>query len=55
MTMTRKQLKAINRRKAIRKKRNVRTNNMSINPWRDDSTPFMPAERKQIRPGVLYI
>lgn len=32
--MTRKQLKAIRRAKAIKKKRNVRTNNMSVNPLR---------------------
>ena len=37
MTMTRKQLKAIRRAKAIRKKRNVRTNNMCENPMRKKS------------------
>ena len=42
MTMTRKQLKAIRRAKAIRKKRNVRTN-----PWRDDGPKPLPR--------VLYI
>ena len=47
MTMTRKQLKAIRRAKAIRKKRNVRTNTMSVNPWRDDGPKPLPR--------VLYI
>ena len=42
MTMTRKQHKAIRRAKAIRKKRNVRTNNMSENPRRlGRALPFM--------------
>lgn len=30
--MTRKQLKAIRRRKQIAKKRNIRTNNLSVTP-----------------------
>ena len=30
----RKRLKAIRRRKEIARKRNIRTNNMSVNPWR---------------------
>lgn len=34
MTMTRKQLKAIRLSKLNRKKRNIRTNNMSVNPMR---------------------
>lgn len=34
MTMTHKQLKAIRLNKANRKKRNIRTNNKSVNPMR---------------------
>lgn len=40
MTMTRKQLKATRRDKANRKRRNVRTNNMSVNPMREVFYPF---------------
>ena len=29
----RKRLKALRRRKEIAKQRNIRTNNMSVNPW----------------------
>lgn len=35
MTMARKQLKAIARRKAIRRKRNIRANNLHENPMRE--------------------
>lgn len=38
--MTRKQLKAIRRDKANRKRRNIRTNNMSVNPMREWANPF---------------
>lgn len=40
MTMTRKQLKAIRRRKNIRRKRNINTNNCSVNPNRENPAPF---------------
>lgn len=40
MAMTRRQLKAIRLGKAIRKDRNVRTNNMSENPRRMGPWPF---------------
>ena len=51
MTMTRKQLKAIRLRKAIRKDRNVRTNNESENPRRlGRALPF----RRQSHTYRLY-
>lgn len=37
MTMTRRQLKALRRGKQIRKRRNVRTNNMRENPMRTNN------------------
>lgn len=40
MSMTHKQLKALRLRKAIRKARNIRTNNKSENPRRLGSSPF---------------
>lgn len=40
MTMTHKQLKAIRLSKAIRKDRNIRTNNKSVNPRRMGFSPF---------------
>lgn len=40
MAMTKKQLKAIDRHKRIKRKRNIRTNNMSINPMRENPAPF---------------
>lgn len=40
MTMTRKQLKALRRDKANRKRRNIRTNNMGVNPMREQANPF---------------
>ncbi len=40
MTMTRKQLKALRLRKAIRKDRNIRTNNMSEKARRLGFSPF---------------
>ena len=40
MTMTRKQLKALRRDKANRKRRNIRSNNMSVNPMREWANPF---------------
>lgn len=40
VTMTRKQLKAIRLSKLNRRKRNIRTNNMSVNPMREWANPF---------------
>lgn len=50
MTMTRKQLKAIRLGKAIRKDRNIRTNNKSENPRRLGFSPF----RRQRHTYQLY-
>ena len=38
--MSRKQLKALARHKAIAKRRNIRTNNLRINPWRESQFSF---------------
>ncbi len=40
MTMTRKQLKALRRHKRLVKERNIRTNNLRINPWRESHFSF---------------
>jgi len=44
MTMTKKQIKALNRHKRITKKRNIRTNNMKYTP-----VLFAPGASKSYR------
>ena len=41
MTMTRKQLKATRLAKRNRKRRDIRTNNVSVNPMRENPVPFL--------------
>ena len=36
----RKRLKAIRRRKEVKRKRNIRRNNKSVNPWHLGFVPF---------------
>lgn len=48
MTMTKKQLKAIRRHKSIVKKRNIRTNNLSVNP-----AQYVPGRSRSYR--LYYI